>query len=252
MITKQPQAIPSIGPATSFEGCEDRSAAFVSRVNEAWRLCEDLFTDAISNSGGHIEHTDFLEELTFCMLGGHGITYELTLSASERVTELMPFSRSWSALDLGVTVAEELSRRQFLPRLADGRLRRYRFPNAAAKALVSAREWVLVDGPEALLGRLESITDEHARRRLMCECPGIGPKKATWLLRNLGLASTLAIVDVHILRALDRADKISDPILPRDYRTAEMAFLNWCAELDAAPSAFDLFLWEWQRGSLAI
>jgi hypothetical protein len=38
--------------------------------------------------------------------------------------------------------------------------------------------------------------------------------------------------------------------MPRDYEAVEQAFLMWCHELDAAPAAFDLFVWEWQRGTL--
>ncbi|MDO8473501.1 MAG: hypothetical protein Q7T05_06765 [Dehalococcoidia bacterium] len=40
--------------------------------------------------------------------------------------------------------------------------------------------------------------------------------------------------------------------MPRDYEAVEDAFLKWCLELTAPPPAFDLFLWEWQRGTLAI
>jgi thermostable 8-oxoguanine DNA glycosylase len=70
------------------------------------------------------------------------------------------------------------------------------------------------------------------------------------MLRNLGLAQELAILDVHLLRALTAAGRVAGARLPRDYDLVEAAFLDWCRELDAPPAGFDLFVWEWQRGSL--
>lgn len=239
----------SVGGPTVDEHVGINPGSFSQRIAEAWSVCEDLFADVVVPSGNATEG-GLLNEMIFCLLGGHGITYELNLSATEKVVELEPFHSAWSQRDLGERLTHELSLRQFLPRVADGRLRRYRFPNAATRALLRAREWALEIGPNRIITRLESTRDERARRRLLCECPGIGPKKATWILRNIGLASTLAIVDVHVLRALQHAGFVVDLRMPRDYEQAEDAFLGWCTRLGASPAAFDLFLWEWQRGSL--
>ena len=90
-----------------------------------------------------------------------------------------------------------------------------------------------------------------ARRRFLSECPGVGYKTASWLLRNLGLGDELAIIDIHVLRALVGAKRIPDGIqMPKDYDVAEEAFLAWCDELGAPPAGFDLFVWHWQRGIL--
>ena len=79
----------------------------------------------------------------------------------------------------------------------------------------------------------------------------MGFKSASWLLRNIGLGSELAIIDVHVLRALLNAKRIPDDAqVPKDYELAEEAFLAWCDELNAPSEAFDLFVWHWQRGSL--
>jgi N-glycosylase/DNA lyase len=103
-----------------------------------------------------------------------------------------------------------------------------------------------------VLQRLVQIEDEHQRRLFLEQCPGVGPKTGSWILRNLGLASTLAILDVHVLRALEASGRVIEPSLPQDYPVVEQAFVAWCNELGASPAAFDLFLWEWQRGTLRV
>jgi thermostable 8-oxoguanine DNA glycosylase len=61
------------------------------------------------------------------------------------------------------------------------------------------------------------------------------------------LAEGLAVVDIHVLRALASAGRVTEARLPRDYYAVERCFLEWCQELDAPPAAFDLMLWELQR-----
>jgi N-glycosylase/DNA lyase len=218
-----------------------------STLEAAWRVCAELFCEAT----GHEQVTSaecFEHELVFCLLSGFGITYEHALSASEHVVALAPFDRRWSQEVLKSRLYAELNQAQFEPRRRDGSLRRYRFPQCKAELVVAAREWL--SGKDDVVGELAATTCERERRRLLCCCPGIGPKTASWLLRNLGLAKELAILDVHVLKALRVAGRISALKLPRDYELAEQAFLDWCRDLDAPAAAFDLFVWEWQRGSL--
>jgi thermostable 8-oxoguanine DNA glycosylase len=112
--------------------------------------------------------------------------------------------------------------------------------------IAQAAEWVNVRRP--LYDRLGALDDEVARRNLLCECPGIGLKTASWLLRNVGLGQALAVIDIHVLRALAAAGRISEPRLPRDYYAIEQRFLAWCDELNAPPAAFDLMLWVCRGG----
>lgn len=187
-------------------------------------------------------------ELLFCLLGGFGVTFELAASASGVVHRLDPFGAHWSLSELALRIEEELQKAQFEPRTASGTLRRYRFPARKAGLVARASSWVRSMAP--VLERLEAIEDERRRRTFLQGCPGVGPKTGSWILRNLGLASTLAILDVHVVRALEASGRVVSPSLPSDYQVVEDAFLGWCKELGASPAAFDLFLWEWQRGSL--
>jgi N-glycosylase/DNA lyase len=213
----------------------------------AWAVCADLLSDAVVLTP-QPDVKRFQDELVFCLLGGYGVTFELAVSAASIVLQLDPFGAGWSSTTLRERLIHELERPQFEPRRTDGQLRRYRFPTRKAELLVQARGWLL--NQNGLLETLASVEGERDRRQLLCQCPGIGLKTASWLLRNLGLASRLAIVDVHLMRALEEAGRIRGARLPRDYEIVEEAFLGWCRELEAPPSAFDLFLWQWQRGSL--
>jgi N-glycosylase/DNA lyase len=78
----------------------------------------------------------------------------------------------------------------------------------------------------------------------------MGLKSASWLLRNCGLAAELAILDVHVLRAMQESGRASVNVVD-DYEELERAFLVWCHELGAEPAGFDLLLWEWSRSNAA-
>lgn len=219
-------------------------------LTSAWAICEDLYVRLALPQHEAPTRVQFERELLFCLLGGFGVTFELAASATEKVASLEPFGASWTESDLATRICYELSLQQFEPRSANGGFRRYRFPNRKARLIVSARRWL--NGQGAVNQTLALVDCEHERRRLLCECPGIGHKTASWLLRNLGLASRLAILDVHVVRALRAAGRISNETLPRDYVAVEAAFVEWCDQLGAPPAAFDLFVWEWQRGSLMV
>lgn len=189
-------------------------------------------------------------ELLFCLLGGHAVSYELALSATERCAKLDVFALHWAPDALKARLADELSQPQFLPRKLDGTLRRYRYPERKAILVVGASQWLASCG--SLTEALSSLDCEQERRKLLCACPGIGPKTASWLLRNLGFAQNLAVLDVHVLRAMVSAGLVGRVNLSRDYEMVEETFLAWCEDLAAPPAAFDLFLWEFQRGRLSV
>jgi len=94
---------------------------------------------------------------------------------------------------------------------------------------------------------LAALAGEGERREWLCGCPGVGFKTASWLLRNCGWARELAILDVHLLRAMREVGLVGAVSLPRDYVFVEETFLRWALELGATPGALDLFLWDLQR-----
>lgn len=190
-------------------------------------------------------------ELLFCLLGGHGVSYELATSASQVLADRGIFSSCERRGDrLQRYVQDLLGRPWYEPRRLDGEGRRYRYPKRKAALLRGADDWLLANGGAGLLEALRAIDDERRRRTWLCGCPGVGPKTASWVLRNVGLGDELAILDVHILRALENAGRLNSYHLPRDYDSVEQTFLAWSADLDAPAAAFDLLLWEMGRGDL--
>jgi thermostable 8-oxoguanine DNA glycosylase len=209
-----------------------------------WHLYGDSYAAAVARLRGTVLG-NVERELLFCLLGGHGVSYELAKSATSKLWELDVFSPGWSEEALGERLETELSRAQFSPLRADGSPRRYRFPRRKSRIIARAATWIKSNGP--IGPRLEYVEQEQQRRALLCECPGIGLKTASWLLRNVGLGERLAVLDIHVLRALTASGRVTDARLPRDYLLVEREFLAWCDQLAAAPAAFDLLLWEFQR-----
>lgn len=220
-------------------------------LNGDWKLMWTAFAQAYDElvvprpPAGEVE---LRRELLFCLLGGHGITFELSLSAVHVVETLDIFGSGHDADGLEEQLFTVLSDRRYGPPRTDGTLRRYRFPGRKAALITQARSWVLE--AESLSGNLALRSCERERRSWLIGCPGLGPKSASWMLRNTGWAHELAILDVHVLRAMAEAGMTSEVRGPGDYEVVERSFLEWCNRLGAAPGVFDLFLWEWQRGTL--
>lgn len=174
------------------------------------------------------------EEVGFCLLGGYGITAELNkayfdLLRDEGVFEVDSF---WSAEGI-----ESLLRQ---PVQVDGRARRYRFPVQKSARISHALKQIKVMTPQL---------DNHlAFRRDLMAIPGIGPKTASWIVRNWLGSDEVAILDIHVLRAgeliglFDRYYK-----LPRDYERLERRFLDFCDALEVPASLMDAIIWTEMR-----
>ena len=245
-----PQAVPpgsTWNPRRTADGASCRAAPETTELEFAWTVCSDLFNAAVRVKE---EPTDrrLFEEVIFCIVGGFGVGFEHALSVTNKVLGLGVAHPAWRDETLKTRLTEEFGRRQFEPPASDGSVRRYRYSSRKADLIVRARSWLLQR--PGLVGRLQSVQPECRRRAELMQCPGLGPKSASWALRNVGLATELAILDVHIMRALRTAGRITVERLPRDYELVEASFLAWCRDLGAPPAAFDLFVWEWQRGSL--
>ena len=78
--------------------------------------------------------------------------------------------------------------------------------------------------------------------------PGIGPKTASWIVRNHLDCDEVAILDIHILRAgaaIGIFESSADP--SREYYQLEERFLQFCDAIDEPASLVDALMWDYMR-----
>ena len=118
----------------------------------------------------------------------------------------------------------------------------YRFPNQRAGRLASMRQ--TLDVPALL--RLPPLAMRDALRSV----DGIGPKTASWIVRNLLGSDEVAILDVHVIRACRFMGLFPAEIsLPADYRRLEERFLSFAGLAGLRPSVLDAVMWSEVRAS---
>lgn len=172
------------------------------------------------------------EELAACLLGGYGMPAELALAAYRRL-------RCEQLIYSGVK-QEPLEEALSEPFAIDGRPRRYRF--AKQKAHYLSRCLSRLDGFDSV-GR-----SDVALRDSLAEFPGVGPKTASWIVRNYRDSDAIAILDVHIVRAgriIGLFDAHADP--QRHYRRLEEKFLLLARAVGVRAALLDAMIWDHLR-----
>lgn len=121
------------------------------------------------------------------------------------------------------------------------------FSRVKAQQIRGAAEYVYTPG-QSLHRFLGASREARAiRRELANGVPGIGPKQASLFLRNIGFASNLAVLDVHVLTymnwfQLTEQTILSVPNIGR-YETVEEAFVRHSQSLGHSPDRFDVAVW---------
>jgi N-glycosylase/DNA lyase len=134
-------------------------------------------------------------ELTCCILSSQ-VPYSMAQAAADRINGNRILAPLHGYDDEGCEQAlKSLLGGTFV---IDGRERRYRFPNSKARQLSKTRSSVM-QRFGTLSAALSEFDDEEARRWLVENAPGLGPKQASMFLRNSRGAYDLAIIDRHIL-----------------------------------------------------
>lgn len=197
-----------------------------------WAANSHLFAAVLGHtSKPHRLGRSLLEETAACLLGGYGMPAELGLAAFARVRDERLLHPGVQRSRLEEALAESF--------IVAGRRLRYRFPRQKARYLtqcLSAWDRLQLDG---LHGR--SLRDR------LVNLPGVGPKTASWIVRNWDDADDIAILDVHVLRALQLLALTKDAKLPRDYARIEMVFLAFARALSVRASILDAVMWHHMR-----
>lgn len=177
---------------------------------------------------------NLVEEVVTCLLGGHGAPAEVGLAASARVIGEL---RETGAETLAAERIHELLTK---PLAIGERSVRYRFAAQRSRYLAGALDGLREIDEQAL--------DDVPLRDALCTLPGIGPKTASWIVRNRRASDSVAILDVHIVRACEHMavfPKGADPA--RRYFDLESRFLEFCREGGARASVVDAVMWTTMR-----
>ncbi|SFJ77257.1 Thermostable 8-oxoguanine DNA glycosylase [Bosea sp. OK403] len=208
-----------------------------------WGRFEELFTAAywhgqawqaqMHNHYGSLKLGRTLaEEVAACLLGGYGMKAEIGLAAYRTVRDLGMLRSGVEPTRLELILSE--------PIMVRDRLVRYRFPRQKAQYLAGCMD-ALDQIDEA------SLSDTQLREALV-GLPGIGPKTASWIVRNYRHSDSVAVLDVHIIRAGQFLGLFSKRETPqRDYRSLEARFLHFAEAIKAPASLLDALMWQHMR-----
>lgn len=168
------------------------------------------------------------DEVALCMLGGFGMPYELALAAFTAVhCQLLKHNPTPPESAIEAVLLQ--------PVRVGAALRRYRFPHQRARRLSQALRYLH-----------STPTPNHpleVRDWLTC-APGIGPKTASWIVRNRWPDAPVAILDVHVLRAGVRATVFpANASVNSAYRQLEALFVAWAAVEEIRPADLDATIW---------
>lgn len=178
--------------------------------------------------------SSLLEETVACVLGGHGMPAEICLAAYKRL------------FDEGVLKKEEpTSEERYFEMLSapfqrrEGGAVRYRFAKQKAKYLAKIHQAFCEDALPA---------NELDLRDWLMSLPGIGPKTASWVVRNYTGSDLVAILDIHIYRAgllagfFEQKQRIE-----KHYEQMERQYLEFANAIYVRPSILDGIMWSHMR-----
>jgi N-glycosylase/DNA lyase len=175
----------------------------------------------------------FLEEVVACLLGGHGMPAEVGLVAFRRIKAC------------GLLQYENCSEAALLksleePLIIRGRLVRYRYPAQRAGYIANAIERLHMDSVPT--------HSDLALREWLQGLTGVGPKTASWIVRNHLDSDNVAIIDIHVFRAgvllgiFDRGANIT-----RHYAKLESRLLALAQAMKLHLATLDTLIWGHMR-----
>jgi thermostable 8-oxoguanine DNA glycosylase len=190
-----------------------------------WGRMDQLFSPAYWSSLAWLRNWDdssitmrfgqtFPEEIAACLLGGYGIPAEVGLQAFYKLKQRGLLEQATPESVIRGVLEEPLEFR-------DRRIR-YRFARQKSNYLSKALQKVFNEP-------LPEIPPRQLRNWLI-GLPGIGPKTASWIVRNWLGSNDVAIIDIHIYRAgvLAGFFSLKDNV-QSDYFDMEARFL-WFAQ----------------------
>ncbi len=172
--------------------------------------------------------TSLSEEVSACLLGGHGIPANVGVAAFRKLQSLGVLADTPTEEALFKLLSEPLN--------IDGRQIKYRFARQKARYISAALERLASESPPTHSGK--------DLRNWLTQLPGIGYKTGSWVARNWLDADDVAILDIHILRAGNLAGFFRENLtVERNYLDLESQFLCFSGAIGVRPSELDAVMW---------
>ncbi|WP_186193204.1 8-oxoguanine DNA glycosylase [Burkholderia gladioli] len=201
-----------------------------------WGNCADLFSPAywralmLQDDGVPPRYRlgeNLLEETFACVLGGYGIPAEVGNSAFAALRDEGLIRVNVPAEQIALCLSKPLS--------VGGRQIKYRF--AKTKSIVLA-------DVAAAFQKTAPPKEPLVLREWLSSLRGIGPKTASWIVRNYTGSDEVAILDIHILRAGAYCGLFPTArSRPGEYIGLERRFLDFSRALGVRPSELDACIW---------
>ncbi len=200
------------------------------------------------SSWSSMTEDDLWRELIACILGSR-VRFEIAHSAVQRIEKVLLLSQSRRSSHfhqyeqdvMGALSGESLTQDGVRPQS------RYPFFRIRANQIRRAAERLYGE-----CGSIREFLDDsrdvrEARRRLVSEVAGLGPKQASLFLRNIGYAAHVAVLDVHVLTYMSWVGLTDTPVKSfstvRKYELLEDAFIEHSCSFGYTPDRFDLAVW---------
>lgn len=173
------------------------------------------------------------EEVALCLLGGYGVAEPMATAAFRAVRDagFLDETRPPAQADV-----EAVLRR---PLRVPGRRRpvHYRFPTQRARRLADAVHCIAENQPPV-------DWPPRELRLWLTRLNGVGPKTASWIVRNVRRSDDIAVIDIHIRRAGVFAGVFDRRwTLPHDYGLFEEAFCAWASRGGVPTADMDACVW---------
>ncbi|MCX5702333.1 MAG: N-glycosylase/DNA lyase [Candidatus Omnitrophica bacterium] len=132
-------------------------------------------------------------------------------------------------------------------------LKKARFYKNKSKYIIEARKLFKNSGNIRIKDKLDIKNIVTTRDWLVENIKGIGYKEASHFLRNIGFGENLAILDVHILKNLNKfgvVKKLPKSITKKIYLDIENKFRKFSNRIKIPLAHLDLLFWSMETGKI--
>lgn len=214
------------------------------RLQSAVQVICSLIVDggAIRRRAVPTLETDLRFELAGCLLSSQARADSVDIALSQLSKQGIFSDERWRASDEAFE-SDVFCSLQSLPKSGGGTFS-YRFPRVRARQLALIRDQLRT---RSLQQRICANTNVRRKRAdLVQDLPGIGPKHASMFLRNAGVTYDLAILDVHVVKYLQRLGlmQVNGSIRTlRAYEEVEAVAIRYAADFGQPVGVLDWAIW---------